>query len=171
MVARSVRDAEVPGSSPGTPTVADWTIEVALAPAAAIDRIASSINLPRKRLFGVVKTRAEYVGVIDGESFEVWVRRDRAVHAFGEARAARGGTRVDATFRLSPVSRGALVVFFPLYLLGAAGLATLDGPVSTIDVLVAAGGLATMIVFFVDADRRQRRALRQFLDDVLTNAG
>jgi hypothetical protein len=147
--------------------VADWTIDLRVAPDAAIARIAAAINLPRKRLFGVIKTAPEYVGVSEGASFEVWERRDRAVHAVGAVRAVPGGSRVDVAFRMSPLSRGALVVFFPLYVVVAGGLATLDGIVSALDVLVAAGGLATMVAFFIDARRRQRRALRAFLEAVL----
>jgi hypothetical protein len=97
----------------------------------------------------------------------VWERRDRAVHAVGEVSPVPGGSRVDAAFRLSPVSRAALAVFFPLYVVVAAGLATLDGVATGLDVLVAAGGLATMVAFFIDAYRRQRRALRAFLETAL----
>ena len=77
MVARSVRDAEVPGSSPGTPTVSgstvsperirgaepDWSLDIPIAPDAVVQRIARAINLPKKRLLGLLKTERETGGV------------------------------------------------------------------------------------------------------------
>ena len=171
MVARSVRDAEVPGSSPGTPTVADLSLDVAIAPDAAVTRVKSAINLPKKRVFGVLKTQAEYVGVVDGRRFEIWERQQRAVHAFGEVRGVAGGARIDVRFFLPPRTWILLAVFFVLYVIVGLGVssASVDGVTATDIVLVLVGGLVLAALFTASA-LRQRSAIGAFFDRLFVGA-
>ena len=62
---------------------ADFVLEVAIAPAAALTRISGLINRKRQRVLGILKTQNEYVGHVGDRGFEIWERQQRAVHAFG----------------------------------------------------------------------------------------
>jgi hypothetical protein len=150
--------------------VAEFSLEVAIAPDAAVARVKSAINLPKRRILGVIKTQAEYVGVVEGRRFEIWERRQRAIHAVGEARGIAGGTRIGVRFRLAPPARVLIVLFFLLYALAAAGLATQPSApdVSALDAIVSlAGGLFFGVLFYASA-RAQRRALERLIADVLS---
>jgi hypothetical protein len=149
--------------------VAEWTLDVAIAPDAAVTRVKSAINLPKKRMLGVIKTQPEYVGVVDGRHFEIWERRQRAIHAVGEARGQSGGTRIGVHFRLAPPARLLIPLFFLLYALAAVGLATQPAApdVSTLDAAVSVAGALFFSALFYGSARAQRRALERFLADAL----
>ena len=181
MVARSVRDAEVPGSSPGTPTVRrptdppsrdprdapDWSFDVPIAPEAALQRVARSINLPKKRVFGLLKTTNEYIGVVDGPDFEIWERQGRAIHAVGRVRGVRGGSRIETAFVVTPRTRLLLIVFFVLYTLGAFGVAARgDQGLSVTSLAIAIAGSLVLTATFALGARRQREQLRAFVADL-----
>jgi hypothetical protein len=134
----------------------DWLLDVGVAPAAALARLEAAINQQPRRAFGVLKTQNEFIGAIAQDRFEVWERRQRAVHAVGLARPKRGGTR------------GLLVVFFALYLVVVAGIASQppDPGLSAQELVVAASGAAVTGGLFYGAARRQRRDLAHFLETV-----
>ncbi|HUG05959.1 MAG TPA: hypothetical protein VMQ78_05440, partial [Candidatus Limnocylindria bacterium] len=93
----------------------DWSLDVGIPPDAALQRLAAAINQRPKRAFGLLKTENEFVGAIARRDFEVWERRQRAVHAVGTARAKTGGTRVEVRFVIPPLNRALLLVFSALY--------------------------------------------------------
>ena len=144
-------------------------MDLDVAPEASLARLRSAINLPRKRLFGLLKTRQEYLGWVDGSGFEIWERQDRAVHAFGEIRPRRGGGTVRLRFALPMRTKALLVLFFVLY--AGAGLEVGRRgevwPSAATVALVALGGLIIAGIFTVAA-RRQRDQLRAFVERVLT---
>ena len=170
MVARSVRDAEVPGSSPGTPTEVDetWSLDVAIAPDAAIGRISANINRRGKRAFGVLKTANEFVGVVAQRDFEIWEKQKRAIHARGRVVARSSGSRIEVTFVVPTLTRLLLGLFFFLYALVAIGIATQppDPSVSLGEVVIALAGVAVLVTLFVIGARSQRTDLRGFLERV-----
>ncbi len=145
--------------------MADWTLEVAIAPEAAAARVSSAINLPKKRTLGVLKTRSEYVGVVRGTDFEIWERQQRAVHAFGQVRGIRGGGRIELRFFLPPRTRFLLALFFALYLAAGLGIASrrAEGLSGGDVVLVALAALLLGGLFAVSA-RHQRSELRGFVE-------
>ena len=102
----------------------DWSLDVAIAPAGAMAKIAYAINRPRKRAFGVLKTENEFVGFAHDDTFEIWERQKRAIHGRGTIRGLRGGSRIE--MRLAPRGPTKILVgtFFVLYALVAAGIAT-----------------------------------------------
>ena len=149
--------------------MAEFALEVAIAPDAAVARVKSAINLPKKRMFGVLKTRPEYVGVVEGRSFEIWERQQRAIHAFGEVSGIRGGGRIDVRLFVPPRTRILLALFFALYLIGGVGI-TSGGPdgltaADVVLVIVAAAFVGTVFWF---AASRQRAALRHFIEGLFT---
>jgi hypothetical protein len=145
--------------------VADWSLDIAIAPEAALPRVSSSINLPKKRAFGVLKTQPEYVGVIQGSDFEIWERQQRAVHAFGQVRGIHGGSRIELRFFLPPRTRILLAVFFVLYVIAALGIASnrADG-LSGGDVVLVVGASLLVALLFAVAAQRQRTHLRSFIE-------
>ncbi len=147
--------------------MAEFSLEVAIAPDAAVARVKSAINLPRKRMFGVLKTRPEYVGVIDGRSFEIWERQQRAIHAFGQVTAIKGGGRIDVRLFTPPRTRILLGVFFALYLLGGVGITSggPDGLTANDVVLVVIAAAFVGAVFWLTA-ARQRALLRAFIQEL-----
>ena len=147
--------------------MAEFSLEVAIAPDAAVARVKSAINLPKKRMFGVLKTRPEYVGVIEGRSFEIWERQQRAIHAFGQVTGIRGGGRIDVRLFTPPRTRILLGAFFALYLIGGLGI-TSSGPdgLSASDVvLVIVAATFVGAVFWLTA-ARQRALLRGFIEEL-----
>ena len=146
----------------------DEVLDVPIAPAAALARIERSINRREKRLFGIVKTKQEYVGQIFDKGFEVWERQQRAVHLVGLVRARRGGTRIELRYAVAPVTRVVTVVFFALYVVGTVGLA-LRAPeesVSAVELAAIVIGAAVLGGGFVYFARRQRAELAAFVTRV-----
>ena len=138
-----------------------------MAPEAAVQRIARSINLPKKRLFGLLKTTREYVGVVDGLDFEIWERQGRAIHAVGRIRAVRGGGRVETRFMVTPRTRVLLLVFYVLYTLGAFGVAVRgDQGLSVTSLAIAIAGSLVLTATFALGARQQREQLRAFVADL-----
>jgi len=150
---------------------ADFVLEVAIAPAAALTRISGLINRKRQRVLGILKTQNEYVGHVGDRGFEIWERQQRAVHAFGRVIAQRGGTRIEVTFGLPMRTRVLIAVFFGLYAVVAIGIALRppDAVVTVEELLVAIVGAAILAVIFSAAARRQRADLRAFLESVFTD--
>lgn len=146
----------------------DWLLDVGIAPEAALARLEAAINHRPQRAFGVLKTQNEFVGAVAQDQFEVWERRQRAVHAVGRARAKRGGTRIEANFVIPPLTRGLLLVFFILYVVVVAGIASQppDPGLSAQELLIAASGAALTAALFYGAARRQRADLAQFLESI-----
>jgi hypothetical protein len=146
----------------------EFVLDVDVAPAGALTRLAAAINQRPKRAFGVLKTTNEYIGVVSDDAFEIWERRQRAVHAIGRVVPRRGGARIEVRSAISPPTRVLLAVFFGLYVAVAAGIALRPpDPAVTIDeIVIAAGGLIVLGVLFITAARRQRADLRAFLKDL-----
>lgn len=146
----------------------DWLLDVGVPPETALARLEAAINQRPRRAFGLLKTENEFVGAIAQDRFEVWERRQRAVHAVGQARPRRGGTRIEARFVVPPFIRGLLVAFFALYVVVVVGIASQppDRGLSAEELVIAASGAATTSALFYGAARRQRRDLARFLETV-----
>ena len=146
----------------------DWLLDVGIAPEAALARLEEAINQRPRRAFGVLKTQNEFIGAIAQDRFEVWERRQRAVHAVGLTRPKRGGTRIEANFVIPPLTRGLLVAFFVLYVVVVAGIASQppDPGLSAQELVIAASGAAVTGALFYGAALRQRRDLARFLETV-----
>ena len=146
----------------------DWLVDVGVAPEAALARLEAAINQRPRRAFGFLKTENEFVGAIAQDRFEVWERRQRAVHAVGHARPKRGGTRIEANFVIPPLTRGLLVAFFVLYVVVVVGIASQppDQGLSAQELVIAASGAAVTGGLFYGAARRQRADLAGFLERV-----
>ena len=146
----------------------DWSLDLAIAPDGALRRIAAAINRPKKRAFGVLKTENEFVGFIRDDTFDIWERQGRAIHGLGTVRGRRGGSRVEVRLAL-PRWRKALVgVFFALYVLVAAGIATQPPRVeiNAEEVAIALGGAALLAAIFAAGAAQQRSDLRRFLERI-----
>lgn len=143
----------------------DAVLDVPLAPAAALERVAQSINRREKRLFGIVKTKKEFVGRVVDDGFEVWERQQRAIHLVGLVRPRRGGTRIELRYVLAPVTRVVTVVFFALYFVGTVGLASRppDPALSPLELVTIGAGAALLAAGFTYAARRQRADLAALL--------
>ena len=148
----------------------DWTLDVGIAPEAALARLDAAINQRPRRAFGVLKTENEFIGAVAGERFEIWERRQRAVHAVGLARPRRRGTRIEARFVIPPLTRGLLILFFVLYAVVVFGIASQppEPGLSPQELVVALTGAAVTGGLFYGAARRQRSDLAQFLGTVFT---
>ena len=144
----------------------DLSLDVAVAPEAALARISSGINKRSKRLLGVLKVENEYIGYVLGDRFEVWERRQRAVHAVGNVRSRRGGTHVEVRFLVPARTRFLVGLFFVLYAFVVAGLAVRSpGDALTVQELVAAlAGAIAVGVIFVAAAFKQGSDLRGFVE-------
>ena len=144
----------------------DWSIDLAIAPAGAIAKIASAINQPKKRAFGVLKTENEFVGFAHDDTFEIWERQKRAIHGRGTVRGLRGGSRIE--MRLAPRGPTKLLVvtFFGLYALVAAGIATQPPrpEISIEEIVISLIGAALLAVIFASNAAQQRADLRRFLE-------
>lgn len=157
----TVRGARDPREAP------DWSLDVRIAPDAAAQRLARAINLPKKRLFGLLKTTREYVGVVDGTAFEIWERQARAIHAVGTVRAIRGGSRIETRFLVPPRTRILIVAFFVLYTIAAYGIAAQGVHGLTLTSLaIAIAGSLVLAAIFVAAARSQRSSLQSFVESV-----
>lgn len=145
-----------------------YVLDVAVAPEALTSRLRAAINQRPKRAFGMLKLTNEWVGVVDGNEFAVWERRQHATRAEGRVRGRRGGSRVEAHIALTRRSAVLVVVFYALFMVGAVGALTLPeglGIAPSTLALALFGGLATLALFWVGA-LRQRAALRAFLTGV-----
>jgi hypothetical protein len=146
----------------------DRVLDLGIAPAAALARIAAAINLPKKRALGIFKNRNEFVGFIREDMFEIWERQGRAVHAVGTVRARRGGTQLIVRIAVPRVTRVLIGLFFVLYAVAAVGIATqAPGTQVTLDELViAVGGAAVIAAVFGASAWKQRADLRGLVDAV-----
>jgi hypothetical protein len=146
----------------------DLVLDLDIPPRDARERLAAAINRKPRRVLGVLKIESEFVGVVASGEFEIWERRQHAVHAHGRIERTPLGSRIGATFSLTSRSRVLLVAFFALYLL--VGLGTLSqapdatAPIPSWVVLIA-GGLLLGVLFVVGA-RGQRRDLQRFVTTV-----
>jgi hypothetical protein len=148
----------------------EWVLDVAIAPAGAMARIASAINQPKKRAFGVLKTESEYVGFMRDDTFEIWERQGRAVHGLGTIRGRRGGSRIQVRLVLPRIRKIVIGVFFLLYVLVAAGIAT-QPPKPDIgieELAIAVGGALLLAAIFAAGAARQRADLRRFLEQTFS---
>ena len=145
-----------------------WALDVAIAPEAALARLAGAINQRPKRAFGVLKIQKEFVGAIASEHFEIWERSQRAVHGVGRFSPVSGGTRVEMRFLVPPITKGLIVVFFVLYVVAAAGfvLGATNATVALANAIFGVGGAVVLAVLFTLAARRQRADLRAFVERV-----
>ena len=151
----------------------DQVLDVAIAPAAALAKVETSINKRGRRLFGIVKTEKEFVGQVFDGGFEVWERQQRAIHLVGLVRARRGGTRVELRYALAPVTRVVTVIFFALYFVGTIGLSLRepDPAVSITEISAIVFGAVVLGAGFAYAARRQRADLEAFAARVLRDEG
>jgi hypothetical protein len=149
----------------------DWSLDVAIAPDGARQRIADAINRRKRRAFGVLKTENEYVGFVRDDMFEVWERQARAIHAFGTIRGRRGGSRAEARLVMPRRTKAFVAMFFVLYLVVAAGIATQPpaADVSLTEVVIALAGAALLGAIFAAGAAKQRGDLRRFLDGTFTD--
>ena len=150
----------------------DLVIEISVAPEALASRLRGRLNQRPKRALGILKVSDEWIGVVHGNEFAVWERRQHAMRAQGRIRGVRGGSRVEARIALTRRSAVMMVVFFVLFAVGAVGvLSQPEGlgisPATLVIALLA--GFGTLIVFWVGS-LRQRAALRAFLADVFRPA-
>jgi hypothetical protein len=148
----------------------EWVLDVAIAPAGAMARIASAINRPKKRAFGVLKTENEYVGFMRDDTFEIWERQGRAVHGLGTIRGRRGGSRIEVRLVLPRIRKIVIGVFFLLYVLVAAGIATQPPrpDIGIEELAVAVGGAFLLAAIFAAGAARQRADLRRFLEQTFS---
>lgn len=146
----------------------DDVLDVPLAPSAVLARMKASINRREKRLFGIVKTKQEFVGRVFDEGFEVWERQQRAIHLVAFVRAKRGGTRVELRYVLAPVTRVVTVIFFALYVTGTVGLSlrSPDPGLSAVELAAIVLGAALLAAGFAYSAHRQRIDLGAFVAKV-----
>jgi hypothetical protein len=144
----------------------EWSLDLAIAPDGAVQRIGAAINRPKKRAFGVLKTGNEYVGFIRDDTFEIWERQGRAIHGRGTVRGRRGGSRVEMCLPLRRLTKVLVVLFFALYALVAAGIATQPPrpEVSVEEVVITAAGAVLLAAIFAAGAARQRADLQRFLE-------
>lgn len=146
----------------------DLVIEVPIAPEALTSRLRTRLDQRPKRAFGVLKVSDEWIGVVHGNEFAVWERRQHAMRAQGRIRGIRGGSRVEARIALTRRSSVMLVIFFVLFAVGAVGILGQPegfGISPPTLVLAVLAGFGILLVFYVGS-LRQRAALRAFLADV-----
>ena len=143
-----------------------WSLDLAIAPEGARQRIAANINKRGKRAFGVLKTANEYVGVVADHEFEIWERQKRAVHARGRVVARHRGTRLEVSFVVPGRTRFLLGLFFVLYVLAALGIAMQppEPSVTAGEIVVAVAGAVVLAVIFRLGARSQRGDLRALLE-------
>jgi hypothetical protein len=146
----------------------DLVLDLDIPPRDARERLAAAINRKPRRVLGVLKIESEFVGVVASGEFEIWERRQHAVHAHGRIERTPLGSRIGATFSLTSRSRVLLVAFFALYLLVGLGILSqapdATAPIPSWVVLIA-GGLLLGVLFVVGA-RGQRRDLQRFVTTV-----
>jgi hypothetical protein len=151
----------------------DQVLDVAAAPGAVLGKVKATINRREGRLFGVIKTKKEFVGLVFDEGFEIWERQQRAIHLVGLVRAQPGGTRVELRYALAPVTRVVTVLFFLLYFLGTIGLSLRepDPAVSVTELVAIMLGAAILSGGFAYAARRQRADVEAFVARILGEVG
>jgi hypothetical protein len=144
----------------------DWSADLAIAPDGALQRISAAINRPKKRAFGVFKTENEYVGFVHDNTFEIWERQGRAIHGQGVVRGRSGGSRVEVQLMIPRWTRVLVGVFFALYVLVAAGIATQPPrtEISVDEIAVTLAGAALLAGIFAAGAAQQRAGLRRFLE-------
>src|SRR2546430_15013811 len=144
----------------------DWSLDLAIAPDGALQRIAAALNRRKKRAFGVLKTENEYVGFIHEGTFEIWERQGRAIHGRGAVRARPGGSRVEVPLMFPRRTKILVGLFFVLYVLVAAGIATQPPrmEISGDEIAVALAGGALLAAVFAAGAASQRANLRRFLE-------
>ena len=149
----------------------ELSLELATAPASALARIATGINRRPKRLLGVLKVENEYVGYVAGDRFEIWERRQRAVHAIGTVRARRGGAQVEVRFVLPLRTRVLTAIFFAAYAVVAADLTiqSSGGSVAFENLAVAVAGALALIAIFTVAALRQGSDLGRFVEKLFAD--
>jgi len=142
------------------------SIDVGTAPPGALARISAALNRRPKRVFGVLKVENEYVGYVHGDRFEVWERRQRAIHAVGTVKSREGGSHIEVRFVIPARTRVLVVLFFALYAVVAWGLAvrSSEDAVTAQELVAAVGGAVALGVIFVLAGFRQRSDLRRFVE-------
>lgn len=150
----------------------ELTLDVAIAPTGAIQKIAAAINQPKRRAFGVIKTQNEYVGFVRDDTFEVWERQGRAIHAVGMITGRRGGSRIVLRTIVPMRTRVLIAVFFVLYALAAVGIAERgsDQAVTIEEIAVAAAGGLVLGTIFTAAARKQRADLRALILRIFADA-
>jgi len=146
----------------------EFVRDVPVAPEALAARLRGSINKPPKRMLGVLKVTAEWIGVVAGNEFIVWEKRQHATRAVGRIQARRGGSRVQAHIGITRRTRILLLVFVVLFLAGSFGLLAREGGLGLgpAGLTVAAVGALFTLSIYWSASLRQRAALRAFLNDV-----
>lgn len=148
-----------------------FAFDLSVAPEGALARLSSAINRPKKRVLGLLKLENEFIGVVRVGEFEIWERRQHAIHARGRVRGRRGGTCIEIRFVISTGSRILLAVFFALYVALAVGFTV--QPAESIDartkVLGAIAGAATLALIFVAGALRQRADLRVFVERLFSD--
>jgi hypothetical protein len=143
-----------------------WSLDVAIAPADAMAKVASAINRPKKRAFGVLKTENEFVGFAHDDTFELWERQKRAIHGRGTVRGVRGGSRIEVRLASRGPTKVLLGTFFALYALVAAGIATQPPrpDVSIEEIVISVIGAALLAAVFAASAAQQRADLHRFLE-------
>lgn len=143
----------------------DLVLDVAMAPQAVVARVGSSINKRERRMFGILKTKPEYVGYAGNDGFEIWERQQRAVHAVASVRPRAGGARIEVRFVLPRTTRVVTAVFFALYVLVAVGIAQRppETSLSGSELAAMGGGAAALVAGFVYAASRQKADLAAFV--------
>src|SRR5207244_806973 len=126
----------------------------------------------KKRAFGVLKTENEYVGFIREDTFEIWERQGRAVHGRGVVRARRGGSRVEVRLMFPRWTKILVGLFFALYVLVAAGIATQPPKmeISGDEIAIALAGGALLAAIFAPGGGQQRVNSRRLLEVPLGHA-
>ncbi|TMC69057.1 MAG: hypothetical protein E6J13_12305 [Chloroflexi bacterium] len=146
----------------------DLAFDVATAPPGALTLISSRINRRPKRLLGVLKVENEYVGYVRETGFEIWERRQSAVHAIGTVAGRRGGSHIEVRFVLPLRTRVLILLFFALYaaVVGGLALRSSDDVITTEELIAAGTGACVLIVIFALAAVRQRADLRGLIERI-----
>lgn len=142
-----------------------------MAPDAVVIRVRDAINRRPKRVLGVLKVGHEYVGVAQGREFEIWERRDHAIHAVGRVRGQRGGTRIETAFRLGRRTWALLALLFVAYWVAVASILQLpeEQPAPLPPVLIAVAGAIVLGGGFLINAYRQRSHLRRFIRELFAD--
>ncbi|MGH2498893.1 MAG: hypothetical protein ACRDF0_02190 [Candidatus Limnocylindria bacterium] len=146
-------------------------LDIRMAPEGVAGRLRGAVNQRPERAFGVIKVKPEYVGLVRERDFEIWERRQHAVHAVGRIRARRGGSRIEMRAHVTPRTRLLAAAFFLILAVAVVGfnLRPREAEVSFLTLLVGpAGALVIAIVFLVSA-RRQGAALRRFVAELFAD--
>jgi hypothetical protein len=142
----------------------DLVLDVRMSPRDALARVDAAINRPPRRVFGILKVEAEYVGIVRTGEFEIWERRQHAVRAHGRIERHRQGARVTANFAMGRRSRGLVIAFFGVYAILVLGfLSQSTQPIDAVSAAVLVLGAVAIAAFFLVSARRQRAALRRFV--------